>query len=44
MLSPKGERRATAPGGTEDRLTPGRHRVKLEESCMALANSTSYMT
>ena len=34
MLSPRGELRTTALGGTGDLLTSGGHRVKLEESCM----------
>ena len=44
MLSPRGEHRTTALGWTGDWLTPGRHRVKLEKSCMAFDNSTSHTT
>ena len=44
MLNPRGERRTTALGEIRDLLTPDRHRVKLEESCMAFVNSISHMT
>ena len=43
-LVPWREHRTTALGGTGDWLTPGRHRMKLEGSCIALANSTPHMT
>ena len=43
MFSLRGELKTTAQGGTGDRLTPGGHRVKLEESCMTLAKSICYL-
>ena len=43
MSSLRGERKTKVLGGTGNWLNPGLHRVKLEGSCMALANSTSHM-
>ena len=38
------DRQDNTSSRTGDRVTPERHMVKLEGSCMALSNSTSHMT